>query len=117
MQLNAWLRAVAELSPWGRGDTKAPVLWEPSPVPSCPLSSHSGEHTVSRKVTNAHLEKGQMCMVVLTLVDGQVPTQPLSHPPSIARQEESEMKKLMGWENSIKAAQNAEPNRGGFLLV
>lgn len=94
LQLNARLRAVAERSPWGHGDTKAPVLWEPSPRPSCPLSSRSGEHAVSRKAAHAHLEEGQVCTDVSALVGGQVPTQALSHPPSSARQGE------MRWKSS-----------------
>ena len=77
-------------------------------MPSCLLSLYPGEHRVSRRSANAHLEKEQTCVDVcggLALVGCQVPTQPLAHPPSSARRGENKMKKLMGWENGIKAAQ------------
>lgn len=80
MQLHPWPHAVAKWSPWGHGSTKARVLHEPSPMPSCSL--YPGEHMVSRRSTNAHVEKEQMPVAVgggLTLVGCQVPTQLLAH--------------------------------------
>lgn len=116
--ISGWWHAATRTAPCSEG-----TWWHKSPRPAravsdAKLSLYPGEHTVSRRSANAHLGKERTRVDVwggLTVVGCQVPTQPLAHPLSSAKQGENKREKLMGWEAGIKAARNEAPNHASWF--